>query len=671
MHAAARSYPAAYDLRTLGKVTSVKDQGPYGTCWSFAATGSLESCLLPGESRDYSEDNMVLTSGFDNGADPYDWGGNLWMSTAYLVRWGGPVLESQDAYGDRTTPPGLTPHKHVQSIAWLPPRASSTDNDALKYALTTYGAVDASMSFQGSSSGSAYYNASTHAYYYDGGSPSSHEVLVVGWNDDYPASSFAIRPAGNGAFIVKNSWGAGWGDAGYFYVSYYDTVFGKDSLMAAYEGSQPVTNYDTVYQYDPLGDVTDLGYPGTPTAWFANVFTAAATGSLSAVGFYAEAPNTSYEIYAGGTLAGKTLLASGTLATMGYQTVPLPAAVAVTAGQSFVVAVKVTTPGYAYPMAIECPVEDYSSGATAAAGQSYVSADGTTWKDLTSSYEDANVCLKAYATTAASPPPQDSTPPVTSVEGIPAGWTNTPVTATFSATDAESGVAYTEYGLDGSGFCRGTSVAVASPGLHSLAYRSADKAGNIETTKTATIRIDTSPPTTVASGCDGTWHKKPVTVTLRPADDQSGVAATEYSLDGKAPVRGSQLTISKAGAHTLTFHSADNAGNVEATITATVGIDPKGPVTIASNKVTVAAGNAALLRFKVKDLTPTARVTIKIYKGSALKKILAVGSVPTGSAQTLQWACTLSLGTYTWKVYAVDLAGNKQKTIGSKALVVK
>ena len=64
-HAAPGVIPATYDLRTLGRVTSVKDQNPYGTCWSFASLGSLESCLLPGETWDFSEDNMVLTSGFD------------------------------------------------------------------------------------------------------------------------------------------------------------------------------------------------------------------------------------------------------------------------------------------------------------------------------------------------------------------------------------------------------------------------------------------------------------------------------------------------------------------------------------------------------------------------------------------------------------------------------
>jgi C1A family cysteine protease len=52
------SAPAYYDLRTLKKVTTVKDQGYAGSCWAFAAYGALESYLMPGENRDFSENNL-------------------------------------------------------------------------------------------------------------------------------------------------------------------------------------------------------------------------------------------------------------------------------------------------------------------------------------------------------------------------------------------------------------------------------------------------------------------------------------------------------------------------------------------------------------------------------------------------------------------------------------
>ena len=90
------SYPAVYDLRTLDRVTPVKDQGSAGTCWAFATYGSLESYLMPSESRDFSENNLKNTAGFD--MDVNNGGGNIDMATAYLTRWAGPVNETDDPY---------------------------------------------------------------------------------------------------------------------------------------------------------------------------------------------------------------------------------------------------------------------------------------------------------------------------------------------------------------------------------------------------------------------------------------------------------------------------------------------------------------------------------------------------------------------------------------------
>ena len=96
------SIPTFYDLRTLNRVTPVKNQGSAGSCWTFATDGSLESYLMPGETWSFSENNIknVLSSanspqGFDRG--PSD-GGDFVMSTAYEARWSGPVNTSDDPY---------------------------------------------------------------------------------------------------------------------------------------------------------------------------------------------------------------------------------------------------------------------------------------------------------------------------------------------------------------------------------------------------------------------------------------------------------------------------------------------------------------------------------------------------------------------------------------------
>ena len=405
--AALGSLPVSYDLRTIGRVTSVKDQGTTGACWSFASLGSLESCLLPGESRDFSEDNMVLTSGFDNGGDPYNIGGNDLKAGAYLVRWGGPVNESDDAYGDGYTPAGLGARKHVQEVNWIPVRGSALDNDNIKNAVIQYGAVSTGIYMY---NGTPYYRPDTSSYYYNGSSYGNHAVLIVGWNDNYPASNFGITPPGNGAFLIKNSWGTGWGDAGYFYISYYDSVLGADGISAVFNGAQSTDNYSAIYQYDPLGCVSGLGGAST-SYWFANVFTAQANSSLSAVGFYTRTPGTSYEVYTGTSLSSKTLCTSGTIDYMGYHTVALPAPFRLSMGQTFVVFVKVTAMGDLYPIPIEYAIAGATSGASAQTGQSYVSTNGTNWSDLTAVFDaSANVCLKAYATSPPAPAITSLTP---------------------------------------------------------------------------------------------------------------------------------------------------------------------------------------------------------------------------------------------------------------------
>jgi FG-GAP repeat len=269
----------------------------------------------------------------------------------------------------------------------------------------------------------------------------------------------------------------------------------------------------------------------------------------------------------------------------------------------------------------------------------------------------------------------DETPPVTIVSGVPAGWSKTPVTVTLTSTDDLSGVTSTEYRLQGAPAWTTYSAPfqVTAQGSFTYECRSTDKAGNVETPKSFTVRIDTSAPTTTVSGIPAGWSRTPVRVTLTGSDSLSGRASTEYRLQGAAAwtTYAAPFAVSVQGASVWEFRSTDAVGNVEATKTFTVRIDTQGPQTLALAKLSVKKGKKATFRFKVSDLTPTATVTIKIYKHTKLKKTITVGSVATNSTQSYKWKCKLAKGSYTWKVYAKDLAGNGQSSVGSKKLTVK
>lgn len=375
--------PASYDLRSQGYVTSVKDQLiSCGSCWSFATYGSLESWLLKneGEMRDFSENHLKNYHGFDSA--PCE-GGNPDKSTAYLARWSGPVDEADDPYhhwDDRPSPGGPC-QKYINSALWF-----FTPSE-IKDAVMSYGAVYVRVHWEG-----AYYNSSEYTYYYSGSESPNHAVTLVGWDDNKAVTG---APA-NGAWLIKNSWGSDWGDNGYFWISYYDTQ--AVQVAVAFCDAVPTSTYISNYQYDPLGQISAVGYK-TTTAWGANIFTAMADEYLGAVGFHALAKNTSYEIYVYDSFNGNSfseLLGSVSGAVMypGYHTVTLPSPINLTNGDDFAIVIKFTTPGYNYPIPIEKPIADYSSGATANAGESYISANGVFFTDITTKYPNRNICIK-------------------------------------------------------------------------------------------------------------------------------------------------------------------------------------------------------------------------------------------------------------------------------------
>ncbi len=169
-------------------------------------------------------------------------------------------------------------------------------------------------------------------YYGDGSykftNPSNHGVTIVGWDDDFPASSFAATPmlldgtTVNGAWIIRNSWGKDWGDGGYQYISYLDPAIGFSSYTYDFTDEIP----KNIYSYEQIGTngsspfnigrdfkVGPNGGTKLPIGTdqygcniFANRYTAGSEDEyLNAIGFYAVDASDDYEIIvrngAGGT----------------------------------------------------------------------------------------------------------------------------------------------------------------------------------------------------------------------------------------------------------------------------------------------------------------------------------------------------------------------------------
>lgn len=361
----------------------------------------------------YQTSNRSSSTGFDRN---YDEGGSFSMAAAYLTRGTGPVYEWQAPYKNLRSAADVSfsPALKIDEIIFIPERKSALDNQAIKQTVINYGAVSASYV-----SVEEYYSSDDLSYYLPadynagrapvGSSPviaTNHAIAIIGWDDNYSKENFVTEPAGNGAFLCKNSWGTEFADNGYFYISYYDGFLGIQEFSMAFGKVSSDKTYKRIYQYDPLGATSAFGY--NDELYCANVFPEnnqklKKKEQLGSVSFYTYDSNYNYEVYIVSSFKGKDSLlklptpsASGICKYAGYHTVNLKKPITLKSGTRFAVVIKLWSTAGAKTY-FEAPLGDSSSLATASDGESYISHHGNIWTDFNVYQPGTNVCIKAFS----------------------------------------------------------------------------------------------------------------------------------------------------------------------------------------------------------------------------------------------------------------------------------
>jgi photosystem II stability/assembly factor-like uncharacterized protein len=228
--------------------------------------------------------------------------------------------------------------------------------------------------------------------------------------------------------------------------------------------------------------------------------------------------------------------------------------------------------------------------------------------------------------------------PVTTVSGIPAGWSTSTVTFSLAATGEVAPIS-SYFALGAGAVTTYTApVAVSTQGATTLSYYSIDAASQRETTKTATIRIDTAAPVT-SSDAVATYAGS-ATIHLSAADAVSGVAHTYYKLDGGAQTEGLTISTSGLGAHSIEFWSADTAGNIETphkSANFTIS-DAVAPTTISDAAATYL--NSASIHLTATDNASGSGVAHTYYKldGGAQVEGTTIGTAVYGAHSIEFWS---------------------------------
>ncbi len=379
--------PTSYDAMARGYVTPIKNQGVCGSCWIFAAIADLESdvAISQSEMLDFSEQEV----GDCNIWNRFCNGGNHFITTNYLTKVGA-ANESCNSYVAHSTYcKNCSVIKNLDNWRIITGRNGESQIDEIKEAILNYGPVYSTM--YAGDDGFKFYDSGVYEYW--GSEDPDHAIEIIGWNDSLPHSR------GEGAWLVKNSWGTDWGANGPYpgcaWVAYKAANIGDYTSAAKSLNNE----HAKLYYHDEYG-WSGFCYGTGTTTWGAVRFIPEHSGKLEAVDFWAVDDNMQYEIRIFDNISGDSssytfsnLLSNqtGTTSEPGYYSIRLDKPVTVVRNDDFIVQIKFVASGCDHPI----PIEYYDGSHASGSGESYVSSDGKTFEKLMIDGKQTDIGIRA------------------------------------------------------------------------------------------------------------------------------------------------------------------------------------------------------------------------------------------------------------------------------------